>query len=176
MVAHFYTDAYTYEDGEHHDDCVSLLGLPQEHADNRVLFFGAWLLENELTSNDFIESLPCPRPTILDKYRSGQIGIHEVYCFGDRVLVSMMLTERGNAFARDYYDYRGHSSHYLEDYRILSGSLPSLFHVTYTEENYQKLRTLWTGDTAPGKSDTPPRGRGQSSRRTLAWGPPSAVR
>ena len=52
-----------------------------------------------------------------------------------------MLSEEGNAFTRDYFDFEhgAYSSDYQE---TLGANLPSLYHVQDTWENYDKLRAV----------------------------------
>ena len=52
-----------------------------------------------------------------------------------------MLSEEGNAFAMEYFDFE--NGKYLDDYtRLLQGTLPSEYHIRYTEENYARMKEV----------------------------------
>ena len=52
-----------------------------------------------------------------------------------------MLSGEGNDFARSYFDFR--KGKYLSDYfGELQGNLWSGFQVPYTEENYQRMKSI----------------------------------
>jgi len=64
-----------------------------------------------------------------------------LYEWWDCCLISDMLSEQGNAFAMQYFDFE--RGKYISDYKTtLQESLPSEFHVQYTEENYSKLKAV----------------------------------
>lgn len=126
---------HVYDKAKFHVESIGELGLPDEHAENHTVFFLRWLIENNLMSDEFMtESVD-----VLARYREGRASIHDVYRSWDTCLIDDMLSERGNAFAMDYFDFNRGS--YLADYsQALQKSLPSELHVAYSEENYRVLR------------------------------------
>jgi hypothetical protein len=126
-----------YDKAKYHDQSVEDFGLPAQHAANHTVFFLRWLIENGLMSDWFIEE----SSVVLGEYRAGAVSIHDVYEFWDECLIDDMLSDAGNAFAIQYFDFE--RGGYLKDYaEVLQGSLQSEFHVQYTEENFQKIRQV----------------------------------
>ncbi len=127
---------HVYDKADYHLESVDKAGLPEEHASNHIVPMLRWLIENNLMSEFFTTEGADP----LSSYKNGGISIHELLDWWDGCLVSEMLSDRGNAFAMHYFDYD--QGAYLGDYqRILQGSLPSEFHVAYSDANYSKLQT-----------------------------------
>ena len=125
---------YVYDKAKYHDDTIQQLGLPEEHATHHTLFFLRWAVEHDLTSNLFRED----GADILARYRGGLASIYELYEWWDNCLVSDMLSDEGNAFAKSYFDFDGGA--YLADYaRTLQKDLPSEFHVSFNDENYRVM-------------------------------------
>ena len=57
----------------------------------------------------------------------------------DGKFTSEDLNEQGNAFTLIYFDFK--TGDYLKDYEnLLAQSLPSLYHVSDTWENYERLK------------------------------------
>lgn len=129
--------SYVYDKAKYHDDTVANFGLPEEHASNHTIFFLRWLMDNDLVSDFFVSE----SGDILARYRAGNASIYDVYEWWDRVLLSEMLSEEGNAFAMSYFDFE--RGKYISDYKkALKGRLPSEFHVQYNEENYEQMRKV----------------------------------
>lgn len=64
--------------------------------------------------------------------------MNKLYELWDCCLVSDMLSDRGNTFARAYFDFE--SGAYLKDYaKHLQKELPSEFHVPYTAANEEAI-------------------------------------
>lgn len=138
-----------YDKGKHHDDSVAEERLPRKHADHHIVFFLRWLIENDLLSEEFTTG---GASRALQKYKKGRRSIFWLFRWWDRYFVSDMLSDEGNAFARAYFDYD--HGEYLADYEeLLVGSLPTMFHVKYTEENYRRLGVRiserWTKFSTP---------------------------
>jgi hypothetical protein len=128
---------FVYDKAEYHDETISELGLPDEHAANHTAFFLRWLIERSLMSDVFENE----GGEILRAFREGRASIHDVYDWWDRCLVDDMLSAEGNAFAQYYFDFE--HGEYLKDYsRVLQGELPTEFHVPYTEGNYRMIRDV----------------------------------
>jgi hypothetical protein len=78
---------------------------------------------------------------IVRAFRAGSVTIHALYEWWDRCLVDDMLSDEGNAFAKNYFDFERGS--YLKDYALtLQRDLESEFHVPFTEQNYQAIRVV----------------------------------
>lgn len=128
---------HVYDKAKYHSESVRNFGLSEEHAENHTVFFLRWLIEHKLMSGFFLKE----GANNLAKFRSGEATIHDVYRWWDCCLVDEMLSEEGNDFAFSYFDFD--HGQYLKDYEAaLQRSLPSEFHVDYTEDNYQKLRQV----------------------------------
>ncbi len=128
---------HVYDKAKYHYETVDDYGLSEEHASNHTVFFLRWLIDHDLMEKEFTEE----DKGLIERFRAGEISIHEVYSWWDCCLVDDMLSEDGNKFAMHYFDFD--TGKYLEDYtRTLQGSLPSEFHIDYTEENYQRLKPV----------------------------------
>jgi hypothetical protein len=124
-----------YDKAKYHDESIEQLGLPEEHAENHTAFFLRWLIDNGLMSDFFLQE----SVEVLDCWRVGEATIHDVYRHWDSCLIEDMLSETGNAYAAEYFDFE--SGAYLADYaQLLQRDLPTEFHVVYDEANYQRLR------------------------------------
>jgi len=125
-----------YDKSKYHAETVGQYGLAESHASHHTLFFLRWLIDNDLMGEEFLaEAAP------IEEYRAGRRTLLSLYEWWDCCLIEGMLSEEGNRFARHYFDFdRGH---YLSDYRkILQGSLPSEYHVEFSDRNYGKLKPV----------------------------------
>jgi hypothetical protein len=128
---------HVYDKAKYHAESVEEYGLDEEHSANHTVVFLRWLIERRMMSAYFEEE----SETILREYRAGEVPIHEVYNWWDGCLIDDMLSEEGNAFAMHYFDFE--RGRYLQDYTAtLQGSLPTEFHVEYTEEGYKRMRQV----------------------------------
>jgi hypothetical protein len=126
-----------YDKAKYHDDTIQELGLPEEHAANHTVFFLRWLVEHSLMS----ELFETEGTQVLAAFRAGEASIHRLYEWWDNCLIDDMLSDEGNSFAQAYFDFE--RGQYLKDYaRVLQRTLPSEFHVPYSEENYQAIRVV----------------------------------
>lgn len=132
--------AKAYDKTAYHEEAVAKLKLPPEHAENQTLFFLRWLTENDLMRKWYMDSA---KETIA-KCVEGTATIREVYRQMASALMSDMLTPEGEEFVKDYYYVgKGRPVGYPRDYAtVLQGSLPTSYHVEYTEENYQHIRPM----------------------------------
>ena len=132
------TSPHVYDKAKYHVETVEAHGLPEEHASNHTVFFLRWLIEHDLMSKWFVEEIGCD----FEQYRAGKKSIHDLYNdWWDCCLVDDMLSEEGNAFAMEYFDFE--NGKYLNDYtRLLQGTLPSEYHIRYTEENYARMKEV----------------------------------
>ena len=151
-----------YDKAKYHFDTVAELGLSDEHAANHTVMFLRWLIEHGMMSDFFEQESQEP----LRQFRAGQMSIHEIYEWWDGCLVNDMLSEEGNAFAMHYFDMdRGR---YMDDYvATLQGTLPTEFHVEYSEHNYQKLCQVIDGRYAEWKDN--PKADGEKPTKNWWW-------
>jgi hypothetical protein len=128
---------HVYDKAKYHDDTIDELGLPAEHATHHTLFFLRWLIDRDLTSDMFRRE----GGDILRRFRGGLASLYDLYEWWDNCLVSDMLSEEGNAFAMTYFDFE--QGRYLTDYaETLQKSLPSEFHVPFTDDNYAAITVV----------------------------------
>lgn len=128
---------HVYDKAKYHHETIHQHGLSEEHAANHTVIFLRWLIEHGMMSDLFERE----GPDILRRFRAGEATIHQLYDWWDCCLINDMLSEEGNVFALHYFDFdRGR---YLRDYvAALQGTLPTEFHVDYTEDNYQRMRQI----------------------------------
>ena len=123
-----------YDKAKYHADSVQELDLPEEQAAVHTAFFLGWLMDNDLCSSEFVED----RYSNVAAYKRREITALRVYAIWDYCLVDDMLSDEGNAFAQDYFDFS--VGKYIDDYaELLIRKLPSEFHVPYTWENQKKI-------------------------------------
>jgi hypothetical protein len=145
---------HVYDKAKYHYETIEQHVLFAEHAANHTVFFLRWLIENNLMSDEFMEE----SGDEIAKFREGAASIHQVYEWWDCCLIDDMLSEEGNAFAMQYFDFD--KGKYIHDYmELLQGSLPSEFHIDYNEANYQRMKEVIDGRykewKAPKKSSWP---------------------
>jgi hypothetical protein len=126
---------YVYDKAKYHFESIEIHGLPQHHASNHTVPILRWLIENDLMSDFFLSN--CAKEVAA--YRRGEMTIHDLYEWWDNSLVSDMVSDSGNAFGLQYFDFQ--HGQYLTDYiELLQGDLPSELHVNYDETNYAILK------------------------------------
>jgi hypothetical protein len=125
-----------YDKSDYHLETTQGYGLDDSHASHHTLFFFRWVVDTGLMSEEFIsEAEP------LEEYKTGKRSILSLYEWWDCCLVDDMLSDEGNSFAQHYFDFD--KGQYLKDYMgALQGSLPSEFHIEFTEENYSTMRAI----------------------------------
>ena len=131
-----YKQPVVYDKTKYHLETIEGYGLPESHASHHTLYFLRWLIENGLMSEEFtLEAQP------LDEYRTGKRTLLSLYEWWDCCLIDDMLSDEGNAFAQHYFDFE--KGQYLNDYiGLLQGSLPSEFHIEFTDVNYAQLKPI----------------------------------
>jgi hypothetical protein len=141
---------FVYDKAKYHFETVQQHGLPKEHAINHAVFFLRWLIEKRLVSDFFEEETA----EILLQFRQSQCSIHQIYEWWDCCLAPEMLSDEGNAFAMQYFDFE--KGQYLNDYiTTLQQELPTEFHITYNEANYQRLKVVIDSRYKSWSSTTP---------------------
>ena len=120
-----------YDKAKDHYDGDFPKGLPHRQAFVHTGMFIGWLIEHDLIAPDFLPET--------EGFKERRITGAEVYEAWDGCLTREMLTDEGNRFASDYFDFQ--RGEYLDDYeQILAKGLPSLYHVADTWENYDIIR------------------------------------
>ena len=128
-------EPYVYDKAKYHFESVEEANLPEEHASNHTVPMLRWLIEHDLMSDFFVSE----GAESLADYKRGAITIHALYRWWDQGLISDMLNEEGNAFARYYFDFE--RGKYISDYKTtLQGNLPSEFHIAYSEDAYLQMK------------------------------------
>jgi hypothetical protein len=124
---HVYDKAKYHSDGDYPED------LPEEQAFVHTAMYLGWIIDNDLYSDEFAEE-----EEIIAQFRQRQTRATAVYKWWDGCLVDDMLSDEGNAFSHFYFDFD--KGQYLADYEeLLASGLPSLYHVSDTWENYEKM-------------------------------------
>jgi hypothetical protein len=105
--------------------------LSRQQAFVHTGMFVGWLVEHDMIAKDFLPET--------EGFKERKITGAEIYEAWDGCLVSEILTEEGNRFASDYFDFE--RGEYLNDYQeVLARDLPSLYHVKNSWENYETIR------------------------------------
>ena len=123
-----YDDASWHFEGEFPSD----LGL--EHACTHIGMFLGWAIDNHLQSQLFEEEFG----NLLEKFRRREMtGTQILRASCDDKLTDDDLNDEGNAFAMEYYE----KEVYFDDYdEFLGNTLPTLYHVEDTWENYELIK------------------------------------
>src|SRR5215813_7477537 len=101
------TSPHVYDKAKYHVETVEAHGLPEEHASNHTVLFLRWLIEHDLMSKWFVEEIGGD----FEQYRAGKKSIYDLYNdWWDGCLVDDMLSEEGNAFAMEYFDFENGES------------------------------------------------------------------
>lgn len=109
--------------------------LPEQQAFVHTAMFLGWIMDLDLYSDDFAGE----SAEQIARFKARQLKASVVYEWWDGCLVDDMLNSEGNAFAQDYFDFE--KGKYLADYEeLLATGMPSLYHVSETWENYERLR------------------------------------
>jgi hypothetical protein len=110
-------------------------GLPAEQAYVHAGLLFGWMIERGLTSARFQGDFP----ELVDAFRQRRKTGPEVYRLAGGVLASDLLSDAGNAFARDYVDLE-RGAFVAEYSALLAADLPTAYHVPDTWGSYEKLR------------------------------------
>lgn len=106
--------------------------LPIEQAYVHIGMYLGWIIESELYSEYFEEEAD----TQIFRFKQRQISCTILSEIWDGYLGHELFSEQGNLFT--FYYYGG--GLYRKDYEeVLSSSLPSLYHVEDTWDNYEKI-------------------------------------
>ena len=124
-------EPYVYDKAKYHYGGDYLRDLSEEKAFVHTGMFVGWLVEHGMIKEDFE-----PDTKGFKERKATGAKLYESW---DGCLISEMLSDEGNRFARDYFDFdRGK---YLADYQeLLAKGLPSPYHVADTWENYDTIK------------------------------------
>lgn len=124
-----------YDDWSYHSGGEFPADLPAEAGATHTGMFVAWALLSGLSGRIHIEDCPEDLPRLQTRQVTPGSFFLEA-CDGK--FTDEDLSEEGNAFAREYFDFE--KGQYLRDYElVLGGGLASLYHVADTWENYDRL-------------------------------------
>jgi hypothetical protein len=127
-----YDKAKWHYDGEFPDDLDEFQGFV-----HTGMFLG-WLVDNDLMSDQFNSDFEEEIQEFKKQKLKGS-QIFERCC--DGVLMLEDISELGNRFALHYFDFD--TGKYLADYEAtLANSLPTMYHVADTWDNYKKLKVV----------------------------------
>ena len=126
--------------------------LPPENGGTHIGMFLAWIIMNGLEGIDHQQDSPELLAAVRSRLMTGRQFLFRE-CDGK--LWDVDLNEEGNAFARYYYAPPEHR--YFNDYTLaLATSVPTLYHVEDTWENYDTLAPVITKRFGEWKQINPP--------------------
>jgi hypothetical protein len=126
---------YVFDKAKFHDNSVEQLGLDEEQSFVHTGLFFAWLVNNGLMSDFFVEETG----TAIEKLKDRKVSPSTIYMNWDGVLLGEMLSDKGFNFALSYFDFDKGS--YMADYeKIFNVTGDQVFTVKDTWENYDKIK------------------------------------
>lgn len=130
-----FRNPYVYDKAKYHHDANDFPeSYPIEQAYVHTGLFVAWLAENDLLDI----SDPVNRNLIAQCKRREITGPQQYEKMGE-CLIDYMLTEEGNLFAQEYFNFS--TGAFIPDYRaLLVKDLPSDYAVSDSWENYEIIR------------------------------------
>lgn len=124
----------TYDRAEYHKQSVADEGLDPQQAYVHTGMFVGWLADKKLLSETFCGSVGDE----LQKFRARQLSAPRLYAIWQGELREEMLSDEGNAFAREYFDFR--KGQFLEDYaEVLAPAGETLLAVEDSWQNFASL-------------------------------------
>ncbi|GAA5511268.1 hypothetical protein [Novipirellula caenicola] len=125
-----------YDDASWHYGGNFPKDLPAEAGATHIGMFVAWAWMTGLAGEDVIDEMPDAVAALNE--RSITPG-KSFFDSCDGKFVDDDLNAEGNAFAVEYFDFK--TGQYLNDYdELLTGDLPSVYHVPDTWESFDRLR------------------------------------
>ena len=123
-----YDKAKYHYDGDYPND------LPPEQAFVHTGLYLGWIIDHDLYSEEFREETA----GLIAGFKARKVTGPEIYESWDGCLIDDMLSDEGNAFSQDYFDFERGA--FLADYEeLLRRNLPSVYHVANTWANYDRL-------------------------------------
>ena len=125
-----------YDDASWHCGGQFPADLPQEAGGTHTAMFCAWAMLAGLGGDLHAEE------PLVESLRERAVTPGQFFFRAcDGKFTDEDLSEEGNAFTREYFDFD--SGRYLQDYqRVLASSKPSLYHVPDTWEEFDRLRPV----------------------------------
>ena len=128
-------DPVVYDKAKYHYDGDFPAELEIEQGFVHTGMFLGWIIDHDLYSEWFDKELGGYAAAFKARDMTGA----KVFEACDGVFMEDMLSEEGNGFARDYFDFE--RGKYLRDYgELLGKGLPTMYHVADTWANYEKLK------------------------------------
>jgi hypothetical protein len=126
---------HVFDKAKYHYNGKYPAGLPIEQAFVHTGLYLGWIVERGLYSAEFVEV----SGDLIAKFNRREITGPGVYEFWDGCLIDDMLSDEGNAFSHDYFDFdRGQ---YMSDYdELLADGLASQYHVENSWANYDRIK------------------------------------
>jgi hypothetical protein len=108
-------------------------GLPSENGGTHIGIYLAWIIHRGLGSKALARHAGDQYQRVLERQITGRDLLFSQL---DEKFFSTLLTKEGRQFTHDYYE----SEAYFNDYdRTLGENLESLYHVSDTWENYDRM-------------------------------------
>lgn len=127
-------ESYVFDKAKYHIQTMLEEGLSEEQAYVHIGLYFAWLINNDLTSEYFIEESTAE----IKAHKSREISPCQIFKNWDGVLIGELLNKTGYNFSISYYDDK-----YLSDYQKgLRIKDDDLFKVEDNWENYDKLAKI----------------------------------
>lgn len=122
-----------YDKAKYHYEGDFPAALERSQAFVHIGMLLGWLVGSGLVSNEFSADFDSE----MKDYRDRKITGPALFRLIGGVLASDILNAEGNRFSLEYYD----GGAYLDDYcDVLVGSLPTIYHVQDTWDNFDALR------------------------------------
>lgn len=128
---------HVFDKAKFHDNSIQQLGLDEEQSFVHTGLFFAWLVNNELVSDFFVEEAG----NEIKKLKARKISPSKIYMNWDGVLLGEMLNDKGFNFALSYFDFE--KGNYIADYEnVFNVTGDQVFTVKDTWDNYDKIRPV----------------------------------
>lgn len=124
-----------YDKAKYHYDGDFPADLEIEQGFVHTGMFLGWIIDHGLYSDWFGKELS----RYITDFKARKMTGAKVFQECDGVLMSDMLSEEGNEFAQNYFDFK--RGMYLRDYgELLGKGLRTIYHVADSWPNYEKLK------------------------------------
>src|SRR3954452_18905745 len=94
-------DPVVYDKAIYHYDGDFPQGIPVEQAFVHTGMFLGWVIDHQLYSDEFAKH----SGDLIESFKRREVTGPQVYESWDGALVDDMLSDEGNAFAREYFDF-----------------------------------------------------------------------
>jgi hypothetical protein len=128
---------YVFDKAKFHDNSIEQLGLDEEQSFVHTGLFFAWLVDNGLMSDFFVNGTG----NEIEKLRNRKISPSTIYMNWDGVLLGEILNDKGFNFALSYFDFD--KGTYIKDYeRVFNVTGDQFFTVKNSWDNYDKIKPM----------------------------------